>query len=771
MSYPDTLEFQPWLEWALGSPHEETRIFALLELKRVGGIEAFAEKLAELSRRDSSPFCCDLARELLELQRLQREGLTLSGSQELSPWALKNLLEASPPALFQALVESIRKPPPEAVLDLWRHNIVSENHPVLQEIGLSLLARFGKAADSSFALSFLESRYSGVLIAALDLLHAQNPDLFRTQGMVALENSDINVVAHVIRRLGTIAPADAVLALEPLTVSDDLLVRQKAVPELILLPFELTRGAVLRRLALESFPLLIITLGIAISTNPAPDLPEKLYEILMHAEEEKKPLLQTIFKNLLISIKAAGILREPEAAYFSRLKDRLQARKAETRRHLLLADLDSGNTETQFNAVQELSFVLDQPGVTEALASLEARDPEAGIRDAIGQLLRPQPVGVSLSRLDQEIAENTLLSQPVAVQKELVQSITDRAMLCELRGRLRSLPFGSLEKPVLFEVLKCFERWGTQADAPFLTCLFDSPAPAILAPAIRTIGTLDHRQLQSRLPRFLSHSDVRVQKAALEVYVRENKFAAIGHIERLLESPDLLKRKSGISLLSLLDYPSASGLISKAVRREKEESLRQSLGILLASNPCEEALYDLFLLTHSSDGALLGAQKALWFGALENAEKVMEISRDHLQTKARNHWQLERAPRAPVAPVLGYRIQTKTHEQLIADLRVSREVELVKTREYFTILLKTIFWLVLLVGFPVWYYHRHIVGAPRPDLAGTPTATGTRAPAVSHPPKPALDDEDAFRRNKYMDSMKKLLKGEVKNEEYKKGNE
>ncbi|MBI3039508.1 hypothetical protein HYY75_10785, partial [bacterium] len=277
---PRKLDMDEWTLYILNQSDEINKLTALEELS-VGPLSSgVARVLYESVSNDPSSVVRDAASRIIQIEKSREKVGMLSRNFQFTPEAFKALIEGADSITRQLLLKSIRKAPPKELIDLWRNQLTSEPSPEVIEAGLHLLARFGEPADANFGIAFIAFAQAEVGNAALDLLHAQNLELFKHHVGAFLESNDIRKQIHAVRRLRTVDPRDAMLFLRSLLQSFDPLVRQKALRELLLIPFSEAETAYLEFISVESQPLLLVMAGLGVAFNPDERLPLKIYNIL-----------------------------------------------------------------------------------------------------------------------------------------------------------------------------------------------------------------------------------------------------------------------------------------------------------------------------------------------------------------------------------------------------------------------------------------------------------------------------------------------------------
>jgi hypothetical protein len=746
--HPANLELDDWLQFSLESEDETYRLLALKEIRRTGCSSSLLPHLQRIYKTDASPPCRGLAQEILLQEKVRSQRAKFAATLDLSPQTLTTYIQETHPIMARLLCQALRKSPSKEILDVWRATLSPTTAPTILEAGLTILGRFGTPQDTALAEPFLSHEDPGTVCAALDLFHHHDPEMLQVHICPALGSDCPEIRLHAIRRLAGFDPSEALKFIADFLESPDPFFRQLGIPELMLLPFEVSERTFIHFLAREEMPLLLVTAGLGLCSNPAPRVPEKVYAIFLSSVGPKAAILQTIFRMTVSVIQAAGILQEPMETYMAGLKKRLEKTKSEIRIRVALSELENPEPDVRLAAIQSLQPHLESLKVKTALEFQVETETDPEVKNALCLLLGlqppPPPETISLEALEKELADGTFSEQPPDRQQRLLGQINSRDAFRRLRTHLLAFDTRSLKKAVFFEFLHRFERYARPEDFENLFPLLDDPDPGRIAAAIKTIGVQRYEAVLKKAPTFLAHDDPRVKKAILELYLTYNREGAFGYLKEMLSATNSTVKTGALNLLAMMDFPTAEPILREFLRKEKDEKARIHAGMLFVSNISEDSLYQVYQISHTREGAAIPSYKALWVGALEAAEAVLSQDRGRLQAEMVQRLETEKAIKAAPPPGYAFDNYRRSNDDIKTTIRVEKEAETAKADLTFAIVLKILFWGTLAIGFPLWYYFfsflpRQTSSGPgmeaaQPLASGTTgLASGTTRPAPSNP--------------------------------------
>jgi HEAT repeat protein len=616
---PGRLELAEWLHYGLHSPDPVDRRLALSEVVFQGQQQAFVTLLGRLAETDPEAEIRTEARRLLQPSSASPKGRVDLGKLEIAPDVVRGLLEGGEESLQRVVQHAVRRAPSPATLDQWRSHLLLEESLAVVEIGLTLLAKFGTPDDANLATTFAGSSSPAVVRAAMDLLHAQRLDRFKEEAARFLTADDLDTRLQAIRRLRTVDPAEARNFLAALLGSPDPFVRQKAQREMFLFPFREAESLYWNRLGRESRPLLLVLTGSALAMNPEPDLPLKVYDLLVPTRGLRAQILKQILQQTVAVIQASGILQVPYDEYLATLKERLEKRKIWINCQIALKDLEAPDLETRLAAIQVLRLGVGFPKVREALQRRESLEPDEELREHLAAALGKEKEEISPAGLRAKVADETFFDLPPKAQRLYLNTIARQQAFDEVQGVLPTLFSYPLERSTLLNLLTMVARFGSTLDARPLLPLLQAEDPAVLAAAIKAVGRLDLDRIATDIPRLLQHDEIRVKSAALEVYLQTDKESALGYVRGMLKTPQTAARRNGLMLLAIIDYPSAEPLLLEFFARERSSELRQQAASIIAGNATPDGMHVLFEATFSDAGTPRPDLIDLWDSACQAA--------------------------------------------------------------------------------------------------------------------------------------------------------
>ncbi|HOY66486.1 MAG TPA: hypothetical protein PLP29_06325 [Candidatus Ozemobacteraceae bacterium] len=615
---PATLDQAEWLKLGLSSAQPLERLLAIEEIAFQGLVGDFSGPLDRIAVSDDSDLCRARAEQLLTGHRKRQIDRKIE-KVELTPERTRALLEVGEETLKRIVQLSLRRPPAPDVLEAWRSSLLGEESPEVVRVGLTLLAKFGTAADAALALAFTGHASPAVVTAAIDLLHAQSLDQFKERIVQFLTADDLEIRLHAIRKLRSFDPAEAQVYLRSLLSARDPLIRQRGLRELLLVPFAETEALYLAYLAAEPAPLLLVLAGSAVAMNPSPDLPLKLYDIFAAARGTRAHILQLVIRQLLTTIKESGILQEPIDSYLEKLKTTLEQRKLQTTCRLALDDLTHEDPEVRLEAIRKLRAGIGLPNVREALERHLPVESSEEAKELLQQILGTAKEEFTAEGLRQKVRDGSFHDLDPKAQKRYLAVIRDSDTFKELRETIGILLLAKLDRSVLLHLFDRISSFGQAWDPKPLFPHLKHEDPGVVAAALRTIGRFDPDCISYEIPNFLRHDDVRVKTAALELYLVSDKASALQYLAGMLKAPALKLRKNGLSLLATVDFPSAQRLLQEYIPTERNVEARIQAAFILAANPTREGFRLLYECSHDKDGILLPAFQDLWDSAIAGA--------------------------------------------------------------------------------------------------------------------------------------------------------
>ncbi len=612
-------------EWLLFGIFNEDTTFRLLSLKELATSEIpplFFERIETIRVNDSSEECREIAARLV--------------SDHAAKVVEKYAVSGEGPA---------GQSPDTDFLDDLRRNLLGASDEKIIEEGLSLLWRFGADGDAGIAATFLGTSSPKVMIAVLNTIKKYDSGLLLKVLPGVLSNPDISLRLVGIRFLRSLDPWEALLHLKSLLFAPDPSVRQSALRELMLIPFPEAEATYLYFLSVETVPLLLVIPGLAVSCNPHPLLPEKIYDLFLISRGIKQRILGSILKETIKAIQASGILYISMEEFLATLKERLEKRKEAHLVRLALRDLEHEDPQVRKAAMSRLRNFETDPKVAAAVEKYS----KIGAVEKI-----KSPLGTAES-LVEAISCEKFLTMSEEQRAASLSTVKTPETFRKSKEALKQILKQTSERALGVEILQLFGKWGNKADAPVLQHLLKNGDPGIIASAIKAISRLDPDTLIPLLNPFLAHENIFVKSAALEFYVGIDKEDAVHHLEAMLKAPQALMRRHALGLVPLLDYCCAEPLLLEFLEKESDPELKKDAGFILASNPSITGIQAIFSLTHDEKRGLNKSLQELWEITLASGSAVLGKDPGVLESECLSAWKSLKTTQA--APLPDYSFQ------------------------------------------------------------------------------------------------------------------
>jgi HEAT repeat protein len=711
--FPGILAPEPWIEFCLKSGKEEWQTAALEEIRKYGLNPLLKAMLQDFSRQALPAPLQTIIQQLFAAEEAKNRIIQLAQT-EFTPETATSFLQEFQELLHIDIPRLIRKAPAPEVLESWRNGLGSDIDPGVQQLGLILLARFGMPSDGRLALPFLESDHPAVVRAAIDLLHARDEETFKVSVATVLRSPDLQLRFHAVRRLGTIDPTEALAFLKPHLESPNPQIRQRALPELMLFPFDVTESALLAFLGQETNPLLLVLAATAVSLNPHRQLPLRIYDMFLLSRGLKAHILHLALDSTIKTIRAAGLLTEPPERYIATLKTQLDHRRHTLTVRFGLQKLAHPDPDVRGQAIRTLSGFLSWKAVEQALSAHLEKESDPFLQESLGELLGRKPISqATLDTLFDSLQSGGFFDLQPGHQQKLLGTITTSDGFSRVKKGLMALVPAQLPRTVTIFLLEILERFGSPMDAVLLEPLLKHADPGIVSAAIRTIGHLNIEGLLLQFQQLLQREDPRIRTAAIEVLIITDKEAALQQVKSMIKSGSTDLRKIACSILGLLDYASAEPLLFFLLETEKTEEILLQAGFLVATNPSVSGIKMLYNICHRSDGKPDPSRAELWNSALESAELILEQSRQALVEAAMAEHQAERTRREAVPKAYAYATvkpleladapEPATTTELLHEMFIKKPANLVLT--------------VLIFGLPIFFLLTAQTG-PQPNVPG-----------------------------------------------------
>lgn len=695
-----SLDIQEWLEYSLNSSNEIERLLALEDIEYQGLIEDYQDKIEQIANNDPSKECKELANKILKKLDIKKSLLSL---EVILPNKIYNLSEKNFNLIAELVSSFIKKSLDPDLLNIWRQNLDVESNPYIVSIGISILSKCGNKEDLELVHKVSQKFFNNIHVckASLDFYSNFATEKLLTEISKYLTHDELDVRIYAVRKLRLLDQPEAILYVKSLLYSKEPLLRLKALRELLLFDFTLSSDLYLQHLAMETIPYLIVVSGSAITFNPNPDFPAKIYDIILSTQNDiKKNILQSVINQLLYSIHASGILKEPIQDYLERLKQNLIERKNKAKVKIAIYNLQSDDSSLRLEAIKILSEYINSENIKKLLQKHYEKEEDSEIRAYLENLLNIKTQEQAQTNLEniqniQIQQTQTSLSSTVTYdinefinlvqtqkfyklqpneQNKLLNLIQSSQDLEKISNYINLLVERVTNKSVIINLLDKIYKFGLglkgKLDGSNIIKLLNHSEAAVISQTIKTLAKLNIDQLMLFLPKLIQHEDIRVKRAVLEVYQVYDKNSALQHIKGMLLSNSQSIKKTAISLLATIDYTLVEPIIIEYINREKNKSLLQQAAYIIATNPSINGLYELQKIVFTNDGKLLEEFEEVWNSALEAAIPYLAPSKDELLGKIEEKAKQTEKPKEQKPALKEYqfnRVTAKANKNLFSE--------------------------------------------------------------------------------------------------------
>lgn len=627
---PERLDLNEWIELSLNSEDEVSRQIALEELVTTGVPPFLVARIREISGRDQSSVCRQLALWILSLEKARSELKAQIKGLEVTPAVIAEFLAGAEPAKASVITQLLRKAPSEEVLRLWRESVAVEKNPRMLEVGLTLLGKFGCETDAELVPMLLLGGDADVVCAGLTLLQQRDVAAFKKQVRIGLTSRSFRVQLHSVQLLRQVDCDEAIKYIQVFLFHKNALIRQKALREMMLINFDKVENLFLQYLGREVQPLLLVKAGFVAAFNPAAEFPLKIYDIMLLANSLKKHILQLILRQSIESIQAAGILKQGVDEYLVELKQRIAFRRSEQIIRCAVADLASKDSKMRASAIERLSPYAENQSIKAALKKHFAVETVDEVKLLIEPLISDEKLRPATPMTGMP-SPKEFAALSVKDQRAAVASVNTAEAYLAGRQALFAILKCDVRKNIVLEILKTIGRFGSRIDSQVVAALVEDKDPSVSAQAVKTLGIIDIDAILPNLNRFLADDDPRIKSAAFEVFLLADKEGAVQYLASMLRAAAIATRRIGLSLLPQLDYPSAEPLLWRLLSHEAHVELQAQAGYMVAANPTREGLFRLFAFTHGKNGEIKPGFEEIWRVGLISAETVFHRQPDDME--------------------------------------------------------------------------------------------------------------------------------------------
>jgi len=373
----------------LGSPVKSFRMFALDSAIQSGSSPELLKALEERKRHEDDSECAVLFDQAIRAlkRRLAGGPADLGGSGAGGAGAGK-----APSAAGAAPRDPTAAPPPpldeEGFVKQFSQGDSGTRIDLLGRLDAKTRAKLGRLApvwltqeqDPAVAMALmrtfardwpkdkvsslteqLQSKRLSIRLFALDLLIKISPTTLVSHLPKLLTSDDLRTQTLAIQGLAAIDLDEAIGHVEYMLADADPNVRQAGLRISIYLPFERMKAVLLKFLMTEREAELISGASILIQSNPDPEVPYRLWEIIEGSGAEKGKILREVFKETCEALRASDILREDTESFLLRLREWIQRRSARKFVHECIDRLKGADAEMLARMTDIIRGALPRP--------------------------------------------------------------------------------------------------------------------------------------------------------------------------------------------------------------------------------------------------------------------------------------------------------------------------------------------------------------------------------------------------------------------------
>ncbi len=446
---------------------------------------------------------------------------------------------------------------------------------------------------------FLRERCLTLQVAVLETLARRAPDSLRNDLPSLLETSDPRLRSLAVRALASIAPDEAAQHLEFLFFSEDRSLRMAAVRDCVFLPFSFVKPILLKFLTAESDPDMLRVAGLLLESNPDPEVPFALADIISRSPVEKGRAMKEMFQNICRTICEAGILEEPYDRYTKRLQEFIDRKVLHRKLRSCLGNLETGE-EYDFETARTLvSSMRNDPGSLSVLKEALQWRLSDGVKAWLESVIEgsekgdrpPEPPKVvsftDLNEKDKGFWLARLLPPDLDSAKPILGGII---------GATGQAP------DLLRLAIKAATRIGAKGFWDPCFKLSSDADERLAAEALEYLDFEDHDRLLSFLGRYFKPTKPRVRTRALKILGRYDPLQAVSTLLNVLKTAAPQDRQDAFRTFAHFDFFLIRNELTQFLGTDAGREFLDDGLALFQSNPGRENLQLLFGLEKKLEG-------------------------------------------------------------------------------------------------------------------------------------------------------------------------
>ncbi|MBF0410557.1 MAG: HEAT repeat domain-containing protein [Candidatus Riflebacteria bacterium] len=492
------------------------------------------------------------------------------------------------------VLESVKKSCSEEVTNILRKAGWENFSPEVLPFIIRFFKKFGSAKDVPQLIKLCQHSDPRIVGSAVEALEKLSFEKLQELIVPLLLNPIHGIRSKAVRLLYRWDPKEALRHFEAMLFSEEASEKQAALFHAFFFPFEEIEPLMLKFLSLEKDNTLINKAGLLFRTNPLPDEPAKLAELLESSGGARKKVVEDILKGVVESLHQIGLIDKKTDDYLSDLNRHIKQKKSSQLIDQSREALSSNDSLTRKKAAHNLSE-LAKCGNSEAVPILKKhldKESDGQIKSFIErEVVRP----------DSSVASTEKFETMTPEQRLKCFSGLNAGNLKTIRSSLKNFYTLKPSQEEKLALITAIGRCGQKVDSPILQPFIGEPSPEILAAVIEAFGKIDPDYIFPYLPKFIKHSSDEVRLAAIQAFALFDKRQAISLVEKLGASIQPRQRQMAIFCAAQFDFLSVKDLLFTVLKIETDtDNLRQILALLKA-NLDEDILFQVFRVKKESD--------------------------------------------------------------------------------------------------------------------------------------------------------------------------
>ncbi|RCK79130.1 MAG: hypothetical protein OZSIB_0244 [Candidatus Ozemobacter sibiricus] len=547
--------------------------------------------------------------------------------------------------------------------------------------------KYGNLQDAEHLVELSRHPDPTILTCALEALEVVDPSNLQSLITPLLSSPLPAIRGQAIRALYRYDKAAALKNLAAMLLSGNHHEQHLALHYASLFPFSEVESLLVRFVAENSDPKLLMRISQIMKDHAHPDLPFRLYWICRKLKDQHQNLVKGILMGVARALCEQGIFTGTAQEYLDQLKDRVRREEERMLKSTYTASAPSeqGPDGGLPGAAPPISTVISAPGGSVPVPGPKSGTaplgtPAPGSTTASGATgpagptsPPPPPEAVSLPALEAlpDLDPPSLLQQkraapavPSVIAIEDYQNL-DFVKRVQLLGKLTSAEYSSFRSRIpqlmreakgkeLAALLKAIGRFGTSEDAGMIRRFLNSENPDEVCAAIDALSKLDSEYLSLYLPQLMQSKNGKIRVTATRIFSSIDRERIKSLLQGLLRSPSARQRQLAMPATMLVDFPLIREALIVAFVKESTPELIEKMGVVLAANPDREMLRETFRAAKTA-GRLLGPAKLAVVHqiaeklavALEKTVTVEQLLADEEKAMADDLQASARAPQAP----------------------------------------------------------------------------------------------------------------------------